>query len=76
VEHWRTRYEDQRETVATLTANYESERRRSNTSAKETKEKQSQIQLLQRQVSLDAMKLCFLVLSLFDLWPESYALTA
>nr|CAB3264114.1 myosin heavy chain, non-muscle [Phallusia mammillata] len=52
VERWRGRYEEQREVVATLNANYESERRRSNNSLKESKEKQSQIQILQRQVQL------------------------
>ena len=52
VEHWRTRYEEQRESIAALNANYENEKRRSNNSAVESKEKQSQIQLLQRQVHM------------------------
>ncbi|XP_078495908.1 uncharacterized protein LOC144751883 [Ciona intestinalis] len=52
VEHWRSRYEEQRASLATLSANYENERRRSNNSVAENKEKQSQIQILQRQVQL------------------------
>ena len=52
VEKWRKRYEDQRETLAALNANYENEKRRSSSSAIESKEKQSQIQLLQRQVQV------------------------
>uniref|UniRef100_H2ZLA7 TSG101 and ALIX binding domain-containing protein n=2 Tax=Ciona savignyi TaxID=51511 RepID=H2ZLA7_CIOSA len=52
VEHWRQRYEEQRATAATVSANYESERRRSNNSVVENKEKKSQIKILQRQVQL------------------------
>ena len=52
VERWRKRYEEQREALAALNANYENEKRRSNNSITESKEKQSQIQLLQKQVQL------------------------
>ena len=52
VEEWRSRYESQREAIATLNANYENEKRRSNNSITESKEKQSQIQLLHRQLQL------------------------
>lgn len=52
VEKWRKRYEEQRETSAALNANFENEKRRSSSNAVDSKEKQSQIQLLQHQVQL------------------------
>lgn len=50
VDHWRERYEEQREMNGKLSAECESERRRSNNSIAENKDKKSQIHFLQRQV--------------------------